>query len=86
MKHKNHKNFLDINSLGLLNNVEIAFSDLTPAKQHEIIENLSKNVIPNNVDTDLIEDMPYEDWISLIVLPQIMETTWKGQTDEISNR
>jgi len=77
---KEHKNYLDIKSRGLLNGIEISFNDLSGAKQHEILEKLSKEILPDNVDLDLIEDMDYHDWISYIVLPQVEETTWKGET------
>jgi hypothetical protein len=78
---RNNKNFIDIRKAGLLENIDICFEDLTPTKQHEIFEKLANEIIPENIETDLIEGMDYQDWISLIVVPQVMDTTWKGVTD-----
>jgi len=81
--YKDNKNFLDIKKAGLLEGIEISFSDLTPSKQHEIFQKLENEIIPENVELELIEDMDYEDWFSYIVLPQVMNTDWKGYTDEV---
>lgn len=81
--YKDNKNFLDIKKAGLLEGIEISFRDLTPSKQHEIFQKLENEIIPENVELDLIKDMDYEDWFSYIVLPQVMDTDWKGYTDEI---
>lgn len=80
---KLNKNYLDIKKAGLLEGIEISFEDLSPAKQSEIFEKLEKEIIPEKVELELIEDMDYEDWFSYIVLPQIMDATWEGFTDEI---
>lgn len=82
--YKDNRNFLDIKKAGLLEGIEISFNDLTPSKQHEIFQKLENEIIPENVELELIEDMDYEDWFSYIVLPQVMDTDWKGYTDEVS--